>query len=235
MRMRFYFIIIEMILLLGHNFSLLAQVSPCINITKEVAIQNAVCSDQRIDAAAGEIIKIPLTNLTVSNTLVFSTVGESTDDTFLGLYDASGNLLKSNDDDGDCKGCKQSTISYDLKENSISGAYVIISRPDCKVLDSETKIKFSLRNPYNNEPIIKSPIETIQCVGSSIIFTHEKGIANPWLSDASDVATIDSSTGVANFIKPGIAIILLRGEFNCTIIKNYIVRAIPITSTIFKY
>jgi hypothetical protein len=211
------------------HYCSIAQCTP----TNTINNVNPVCSDDYIGIQSSGIIKIKLAPIQSSNKHVFSTVGESTGDTFLGLYDSSGNLISSNDDDANCGGCKQSTITYgDVSGGGIvSGLYLILSKPSCGSLNFTTDLKYSARNEYDLDPKISSPIGTVQCIGSEVNFAYSlppsivgDNLSNPWSSDDTSVATINSASGKAIFINNGIAKIKLSVKSSCTIVNNYIVK-----------
>lgn len=215
-----------------------SSISQCIN-TNTISNLLPVCEDQFIGEQSSGVIKINLMPVISSNKYVFSTVGESVGDTFLALYDSSNNLLVSNDDDPACAGCKQSTLVYGSISGgaTVSGLYIIVSRPSCMSLNFSMNLKYSSRNEYDTDPIIASPVSIIQCIGSTINFTYNlptsivaDNLSTPWESLDTSVATIDS-TGKAFFIKKGIAKIKLKVKSSCPITNNYIVNG-SLTSTI---
>jgi hypothetical protein len=219
------------------HFCCIAQ-PPC-TITNTINNVNPVCDDNYIGIQNSGIIRINLVAINSSNKHVFSTVGESTGDTFLGLYDSSGNLISSNDD-ANCGGCKQSTITYGevLGGGNVSGLYLILARPSCGSINFTTDLKYSARNEYDLDPKISSPMGTVQCLGSEVNFTYSlppsiigDNLSNPWSSDDTSIATINSATGRAVFINNGIAKIRLRVKNSCIIVNNYIVKG-SLTSTI---
>lgn len=198
---------------------------------------NPICGDLFIGVQSSGIIKIKLMDLFDTNTTVFSTVGETTGDTFLALYDSGNNLLASNDDDPNCGGCKQSTIRlvgvpYDgVRDIRLSGYYLVLSKPGCATLDFSTDLKYNSRNEYDSDPKITSPIAIVQCIGSTVNFIYSlpsgvvgDNLATPWSSEDTSVATINRSSGEVTFINNGIAKVKLSVKSSCPIINNYIVK-----------
>lgn len=185
---------------------------------------NLVCSDQYLGDITGGIIKISLGSFGGENVHSFSTVGLSNEDTYLALYDSLGNLLASNDDDTNCSSCKQSTLKYKSPFVGVSNPYLIISKPGCSSLSTSVNLKYNVRNDYNTEPKILSPINLIQCSGTSANFTHNTDSvedANPWSSSDPNIIAIDSATGYAEFKNSGIVSITLKGKSSCNVVYFY--------------
>lgn len=186
---------------------------------------NLVCSDQFLDEdITGGIIKLSLGSFGGDNVHTFSTIGMSNEDTYLALYDGAGNLLASNDDDPNCSGCKQSTLEYKSLFLGVLNPYLIISKPDCSSLSSSINLKYNVRNDFNSEPKITSPLNVVQCAGTSALFTYNSNTvedANPWRSSDSNIISINSATGYAEFKNPGIVRITLKGKLSCDVVNLY--------------
>lgn len=206
---------------------------PC-SATNTLANQQPVCSDQSISITDSSvpstigISKVPLTGIGAGNIHIFTTVGETNGDTFLALYDASDNLLVSNDDDINCGGCKQSTITY-TPVSPISGLYLIVSKPSCGSIDFDTHIKINARNIWDEHPEV-TPSTMIQCLGNSANFSYTlsgsytpDNITNIWSSSNVAIATINSDTGYAEFVGSGNVKITLKARNSCIVENNYII------------
>lgn len=208
-------------------------VAQCVT-TRQAGPFNPVCEDQFVNGTNVNpgITKIKLGDMLSHNLHTFTTVGESLGDTYLALYNASNVLIDSNDDDPKCGGCKQSTILLGdpaAPSTTLSGYYLILSKPGCGSIDFETNIKYNARNVYDSDPKISSPISIIQCVGSTVQFEYElpSGVTadntiNPWQSLDPTTASIDNF-GKAVFLQSGIAKIKLKVITSCPIINNYII------------
>jgi hypothetical protein len=211
--------------------------TPCVaNITNSDPNQ-AVCSDQWFPNNSTYyntgVIKINMDYLVFNaNFYTFSTVGETLGDTYLSLYDSNGTLLASNDDDVSCN-CKQSTITYNPSDDEVNkkNFYIILSKPGCNPLDFAARIKYNVRNTSNTQPEITTPDKYSICGRTQLQFVGKNNITNTWISKDESIATIDKSTGLASFLKEGIAKIQLSGVLNCNIVNNYLVH-ITTTSTI---
>lgn len=186
---------------------------------------NLVCSDQFLGPLLdGGTVKVKLGSFTGENIHTFSTVALSEEDTYLALYDGAGTLLMSNDDDANCGGCKQSTLVYHSPYGGISNPYLIISKPGCSPLSTSIYLKFNVRNDYNIDPKITSPINFIQCAGTTANFQYKEDSvedANPWASSDATIIDINSATGHAEFKKPGIVQISLKGKLSCIVVDFY--------------
>ena len=211
-------------------YSIVAQCTT----TKSAGPFNPVCEDQFVNGSNLNpgITKIKLGDMLSHNLHTFTTVGESFGDTYLALYDSSNNLIAKNDDDPNCGGCKQSTLILgdpNAPSTTLSGYYLILSKPACGSIDFDTNIKFNARNYYDSDPKISSPVATIQCVGSTVQFEYKlptnvspDNTTNPWQSLDTNTAVIDNS-GKAVFLNPGIAKIKLKVKSSCPVINNYII------------
>lgn len=213
-------------------FSFYINITAQCTSTNTISNLNPVCEDQFLGVQSLGIIRINLLPINSANKHVFSTVGESDGDTFLALYDSSNNLILSNNDDPDCGGCKQSTITYGPVSGggNAVGHYLILSRPGCSSLNFTTNLKYSARNKYDSDPQITIPLDIVQCIGSRINFSYSlpSGViadnaGSTWESLDTDVASIDNS-GAAVFFKAGIARIKLKVKSSCPVINNYIVK-----------
>lgn len=194
----------------------------CVATFTDLSPKNPVCSFQWLLYPAGGKIKINLSPLTIYNRYLFTTVGESTEDTNLSLYDSLGTLLASNDDASDCLGCKQSTILFNAT-GLYTGAYLILSKSGCEDLDTGN-IRFNVTNDYDFAPeIIEPETPFYPCKGKTFdLDTSANSLpVNAWSSSDPGVATINSDTGVVTFIKSGTVKIKLIGNFSCETIKTY--------------
>jgi hypothetical protein len=226
MKISFYIIIFFGVLYNGN-----AQCLPTVTNNDN---NNPQCSDQWTPTYSSGVIKINIYLMVLdTNTYTFSTVGETLDDTYLSLYDSSGTLLASNDDYTACH-CKQSTIEFSPKDlNVMSNCYIILSKPNCDPLVLKTKIKYNVRNDSNTEPVITyPPISLTLCGETQVQFTSSNAIPNSWVSLDPAIATIDSNSGLATFIKEGIAKIQLSGNLSCVVVNNYLVHIATKTSII---
>ena len=109
--------------------------------------------------------------------------------------------------------------------------YLILSKPDCGSLDFDTRIKYNVRNISNTEPVIDFPDTYSICGGAQIQFLGTNNFAKTWVSKDSSIVIIDKSSGLATFLKEGIARIQLTGSSNCVVVNNYSVH-IATTSSI---
>lgn len=196
-----------------------------------------VCSDQFTDKmTGGGIFKVVVKYISQGDTFRFSTVYETTDDTVITLYDASGTQLATNDDDTDCD-CKQSLLTYTHPIGSLQviDGYIIVSKPGCAPLVSDVVVQYSVRNESNTPPKITSPKNlTNLCIGAAIEFTAENfetSTSQIWDSFTPDILTIDKVTGKGTILKGGIAEIELLGLLTCKVRKKYFINA-PVTSVI---
>lgn len=200
--------------------------------TETSTVLGSVCSDEVTAAFNSGIIKIPIGAIGIGNTHSYSTVGETTGDTFLGLYDGSGNLLASNDDDSDCE-CKQSSLSYTNNTPvNIANPYIILSKPGCEAINFQVRIVYNVRNEYDAAPVVFSP-STLKdkCSGEIVQFTAlNPGTGESWTSLTPDLISINSSNGEALILKGGFAKIELK-RGSCTVRKTYLIK-IPATSAI---
>lgn len=222
---------------IGFAFTITLFIFYCCNgqcvATNTILNVNPTCGDEFIGVQSSGIIKIKLVPISSSNKNVFSTVGQSSGDTFLELYDSANNLITSNDDDPTCGDCKQSTITYGpiTGGGNVSGLYLILSKPGCSSLNFSTDLKYSARNEYDLDPKISSPISTIQCVGSTVDLLYDlptgivaDNLITPWSSENTTVAIVDNTTRKVNFISNGIAKIKLSVKSSCVIINDYIIK-----------
>ena len=225
-----FYIIIYLSILTNGNAQCTATVTNSDN-------NQPVCSDQWVPSSDDYyntgVIKVKMDYIVFkANNYTFSTVGETIGDTYLSLYDSNDKLLDFNDDDATCN-CKQSTITYNPPDdvNSRTDFYLILSKPDCGSLDFDTRIKYNVRNISNTEPKIDFPDTYSICGGVQIPFIGTNNFANTWVSKDSSIATIDKISGLATFLKEGIARIQLTGSSNCVVVNNYSVH-IATTSSI---
>ncbi|WP_237732374.1 hypothetical protein, partial [Flavobacterium sp. UGB4466] len=205
----------------------------CVPTFTDSVLYNPVCSFQWVTHPSGGQVRINLSPLTFNNTYTFTTVGESSEDTFLALYNSSGVLLASNDDASDCIKCKQSTIQFN-SQAFYSGAYVIISKSGCLDLNNVI-MRFNAINNYDPPPkIIEPEIPFYPCKSKSVYLKSSAIVlpAKPWSSSDPSLATVDPETGEVKFLKEGIVKIKLRGNLNCETIKTYNIINIPQTSVI---
>jgi hypothetical protein len=206
--------------------------SQCTPTNVIAATEYPVCSDKITSSFNTGILKLSFSEINSGATVTFSTVGETTGDTFLSYYDSVGNLLAFNDDESNCGGCKQSTVSYTNSSGGfLAGSYLIVSKPSCGSLDFDVKIKYNQRSAYDEAPVLIFPpplTKSIDLCSSPIVTFMVSGTPplslTPWTSLDTSVATINSSTGEATFIKSGVAKIQVeKAGGACKAINNYIV------------
>ncbi len=194
----------------------------CVPTFTDPNLYNPVCSFQWLTYPSGGQVRINLSPLTFNNTYTFTTVGESSEDTFLALYDSSGALLASNDDASDCINCKQSTIQFN-SQSFYSGTYIILSKSGCRDLNNPN-IRFNVINNYDPPPRIIEPVVPFYpCIGQSVQLKASAIVLppKPWSSSDPDIATVDPETGEVKFLKEGIVKIKLLGNLTCETIRTY--------------
>jgi len=199
-----------------------AQCTPTYTETLSI---NPVCSLQEMGpyGASNGIVKISLDPLEAFYVYRFSTVGLTTGDTHLFLYDASGNLIVENDNNGlndvDTYESDQSTITY-TPTARVMGAYLILAKSGCNALDFSTKLEYNVTN-ISDFPYLIENLEDNVCVGNTVALTVAS-VGNPrnWFSSDTSVATIDNS-GTVTFLNPGLVTIsVATGPFSCVSTKK---------------
>ena len=104
------------------------------------------CSTLVNRAFVGHKYKIRFTPMSNTNIYTFSTVGETTEDTEMYLYDDTNNsILAYNDDDSNCGGCKQSTITYTETTMDTRYFYIVLAKSGCQDLSIKSNLKIDIQ------------------------------------------------------------------------------------------
>lgn len=208
---------------LGISLGTIYSYAQCTETYLETLPMNPVCSLQEMGTYTYGIVRINLDPLLQNYVYRFSTVGLTTGDTHLFLYDASGSLIVENDNnelnDVDTYESEQSTITY-TPDSQVTGAYLILAKSGCNPLDFSTKLEYNVTNS-SDFPYLIENLEDNVCMGNTVTLTVPSG-GNPrnWLSSDPLVATIDSS-GTVTFLRQGLVTISVEtGNFSCVSTKK---------------
>lgn len=239
---KFFFFIVSFFFWVFHSS---AQCGKNGFTTTEPQLDIWFCSTKQYTTTSSGAVKIPINKLGIDNEFSFSTVGWTTEDTYLELYDGNGILLASNDNDSACGGCTQSTLVYTNSTGALIETptpYLIISKKGCLPLDAGISFWYNVDNVYDSPPTIVTQATDLmgKCVNDLVDFeaTNMSHLTpaniDPWSSSDPLVLSIDRDTGMGQIHKSGAVIITATGGLmgNCEVKKRYVIKLEAETSPI---